>query len=179
MQCRPQTARVVATNFEVANSKLSRSSPAEKNLVGSPSARSETTSDFQPSMNNSRNQILPPFRSEKHLGPRREARACPMWSGRSRRRLGGSKGVPHRCPNAAADLDRTNGRAGLDLEMVWPCQFCQWSCMDLVLFAFICFQLLADWPQGDKRQVYSAIARAWFLQFRGAKTACESVVNSR
>jgi len=179
VQCRPQTARVVATNFEVANSKLSRSSPAEKNLVGSPT-RSETTSDFQPSMNNSRNQILPPFRSEKHLGPRREARACPMWSGRSQRRLGASKGVPHRYPDAAArsEYERTSWSLGLGdglamsvLPMVLygPCS----------IFAFICFQLLADWPQGDKRQVYSAIARAWFLQFRGAKTACESVVNSR
>ena len=141
VQCRPQTARVVATNFEVANSKLSRSSPAEKNLVGSPTTRSETTSDFQPSMNNSRNQILSPFRSEKHLGPRREARACPMWSGRSQRRLGASKGVPHRYPDAAAARSEY-GRAGLDLEMVWPCQFCQWYCMDLVLYllsyAFSC-----------------------------------------
>lgn len=135
VQCRPQTARVVATNFEVANSKLSRSSPAEKNLVGSPTARSETTSDIQPSMNNSRNQILPPFRSEKHLGPRREARACPMWSGRSQRRLSASKGVPHRYPDAAArsEYERTSWSLGLGdglamsvLPMVLhgPCSIC-------------------------------------------------------
>ena len=84
-------------------------------------------------------------------------------------------------PDACIDVRDSFSAAAAISEYertVWPCQLRQWSCMDL-LFAFRCFQLLADWPQGDERQVYSAMARAWILPYGGPKMACESVVNSR